>query len=84
MAKVFASFDALPGSTPNLEGSVLFGSSRERYLSFLGTYISQSSGKDLSLAESFLLQLTSTPHKKHIKQVFEVLCGYVYQKKAKE
>jgi|APCry1669190731_1035312.scaffolds.fasta_scaffold206255_1 hypothetical protein len=31
---------------------------QERIVTFLGSYISQSSGKDLGLAEQFLLELT--------------------------
>jgi hypothetical protein len=30
-------------------------------VSFIGAYISQSAGKDLGQAESFLLKLTETP-----------------------
>jgi hypothetical protein len=55
---------------------------------FLGTYISQSAGRDLSQAEPFLIKLTqgllSPLQKQMLSDVFAVVCRFVFVKKARE
>lgn len=55
IAKLFEQFDSLPKIQ------------QDRFVIFLGTYLSQSSGKDLGMAESFLLKLTESPSKAVLK-----------------
>lgn len=59
-----------------------------RIVDFLGAYISQSAGRDLSQAEPFLIKLTqgalSLLQKQLLKDVFAVVCRYVFVKKAKD
>lgn len=72
IAKIFGAFEAFNAIQ------------QERIVSFLGAYICQSAGRDLGLAESFLLKLTETPQRLVLKRVFHVVCGYIFVRKAKE
>lgn len=61
---------------------------KERIIDFLGAYISQLSGKELGQAEPFLLKLKegqiSPEQKQALKDVFNVICRFVFVKKAKD
>jgi hypothetical protein len=61
---------------------------QDRVVEFLGAFISQSAGRDLGLAENFLIKLTqgqiSDQQKQCLKDVFSVICRFIFVKKARE
>ena len=61
---------------------------KERVVEFLGAFISQSCGRDLAKAENFLIKLTqgeiSDDQKQMLKDVFNVICRFIFVKKARE